>query len=377
MPDILFLHFRKSDKYCFLFVIDPAVVGIIVSCIWSLSALGVEPWGQIGFPREVVMQVIMNGHSVFQGGKGSFNLLQSTMDKAVLAWLRADPVLHRCAKSNGWVMDIGEGKDRRGENGVKLELCGHLGSNTIRPNLSLNGKDAAAPQWARWRAWAAAWRQANAIELQAVQAKWHTALKAMTPQELGLNGQAFLDNDILDWVADLGAMQLMSPTDRSDPQHYDGGASFIHLGVTLFGSREICFQVRESDDVLRLVTGPGHVYLGSLCSALHHVEHKKQQAKNDLLAQSSSITIPVWIPHQKTGKKQSLCRVGGSSDPKLDYHVCFRGGNPKFPPPQLWPVRLRRSSLHVLVSCRFELLRGPSDRRDCVLQCKELPVLMW
>ena len=235
-------------------------------------------------PQQVGRQVTVNGLALFTGGRGQFNILQNTMDKSVLVWLQAEPLLHRSARANGWTMKIVEEKDRRGENGVKLELSGHLGPNKTRPGLKLNGKAADVPQWARWRAWAAAWRLANAEQLQAVQAKWFTALRALPPDVRGLNGQAFLADDIMQWVADLGSMQVMTPTDRDDPEHYDGGASFLHLGVTLWGRRTISFQVKELGGELRLQTAPGHVYFGSLCSALHHVEHKKKQCPDDLLA---------------------------------------------------------------------------------------------
>jgi hypothetical protein len=148
----------------------------------------------------------------------------------------------------------------------------------------LNGKAACAPQWARWRAWAAAWRKANAEELLAVQKQWRSALLALSAKARGKNGKAFLKEDIMNWVADLGAMQIMLPTGRSDPEHFDGGASFLHIGITLWGRRAIRFKVEEEADGLLLESRPGQVYFGSLCCASHHVEHQKQQDPGELLA---------------------------------------------------------------------------------------------
>jgi hypothetical protein len=138
-------------------------------------------------------------------------------------------------------MKLGEGKDRRGENGVKLELRGRLGSSSARPGLRLNGKAASAPQWARRRAWAAAWRGARAVELKAVQGMWRKNLLWMTSEELGLNGKGFLKDglglQIMDLDSKLGvgevcvaksASRLGCPRPGSQPRVARAG----NLGLT-------------------------------------------------------------------------------------------------------------------------------------------------
>jgi hypothetical protein len=76
-------------------------------------------------------------------------------------------------------------------------------------------------------------------------------------------------------------MQLMLPSDRKDPEHFDGGASFVHLGVTLWGTRKVVFELEEGASPMTITSAPGHVYMGCLCCASHHVQHCSES--DDLL----------------------------------------------------------------------------------------------
>ena len=53
-------------------------------------------------------------------------------------------------------------------------------------------------------------------------------MEEMDESSRGVNGKAFLTEDIHSWAADLGALQLMKPTTRADPLHYDG----VHRSFT-------------------------------------------------------------------------------------------------------------------------------------------------
>lgn len=65
----------------------------------------------------------------------------------------------------------------------------------------------------------------------------------------------------------------MSPSFRLDPSHYDGGASFFHVGLTLWGSRSVCFKLIGQDSPLEVEMSAGHIYAGCLCCAEHFVQH--------------------------------------------------------------------------------------------------------
>ena len=66
-----------------------------------------------------------------------------------------------------------------------------------------------------------------------------------------------------------------------EPMHQDGGASVLHMGLTLFGRRNlVCTQGSGQPDVL-LENRPGLVYLGQLTGPRHQVLH--QPAPDDEL----------------------------------------------------------------------------------------------
>lgn len=52
--------------------------------------------------------------------------------------------------------------------------------------------------------------------------------------------------------------------------HFDGGASFFHLGLTLWEHRTVHMHVEDGD--VESKAGPGHVYGGCLCCARRYVQ---------------------------------------------------------------------------------------------------------
>ena len=60
----------------------------------------------------------------------------------------------------------------------------------------------------------------------------------------------------------------------AEPEHTDGGASILHMGVTLYGSRRLrCVQGDGEKDV-EMLNQPGSVYLGPLTGPVHQVHHQ-------------------------------------------------------------------------------------------------------
>ena len=119
----------------------------------------------------------------------------------------------------------------------------------------------------------------------------------------------------------------MTPGERHDPEHYDGGASLLHGGLTIFGRRGLEMQTAAVADsaaderwwqalVRREVVktseaqskgeewqstlwqAPGDFYVGNLCAVLHRVRH------------------------QDAAKSEPLFRVAGSAaDGPLGVHI--------------------------------------------------------
>lgn len=62
------------------------------------------------------------------------------------------------------------------------------------------------------------------------------------------------------------------PGARKDPEHFDGGASLLHCGLTIFGRRHL--EVQTTDGWQEPISqAPGDVYIGNLCSPWHRVVH--------------------------------------------------------------------------------------------------------
>lgn len=235
--------------------------------------------------------ITFEGQQLFRGGRGEFNLREGFLGKDVLGWLRSDPFFDKVPGEHGWQWNTKGGKGLRPETGVKLELTGHLRGPKVASGLQLNGADASQPLFLRLRAFAQAFKAVNGRLLLEAQKAWRQALKRLEASERGVNGDLLLTEDVLDWACDVGAIQLMSATDRCDPFHWDGGASFIHIGLTLYGARRLCLELVTEDALedggsikqLRVTTSPGHIYCGSLCSAKHYVEHWSRHPQDELL----------------------------------------------------------------------------------------------
>ena len=107
----------------------------------------------------------------------------------------------------------------------------------------------------------------------------------MSPEELGKNGQQFLDFSFPQWFAYCGELVFVEPGSKERgfgvaPEHQDGVASIMHLGVTLYGRRTlVCRQGFGQPDVF-VRNVPGTVYVGQLTGPHHQVTHEAAEAIN-------------------------------------------------------------------------------------------------
>ena len=237
---------------------------------------------------EVPMTLIsLNGKQTFDGGRGPCNIREAWLQPALLKWLT------EClgAADGDWSWDVTPKQtDRWVEFGQKLEVCGHLGPQVgKRHGLTLNGKNASVPLMSRVRAFALAFKKVNRLSLEALDEALKTSIKLLKKDKVhvGANGTAFLQSSASDWACDLGAVQLMRANVRQDPVHFDGGASFLHMGVTLFGERSLRLRHVVDGDLVEanINMSPGHVYFGCLCGPEHYVQHRP----SELLFQSAKL----------------------------------------------------------------------------------------
>ena len=66
-----------------------------------------------------------------------------------------------------------------------------------------------------------------------------------------------------------GVLQVMKPSERYGPEHFDGGASLLHGGLTIFGSRHLECKVAASaagEEAWEVLPQrPGSFYVATLC----------------------------------------------------------------------------------------------------------------
>ena len=114
-------------------------------------------------------------------------------------------------------------------------------------------------------------------------------------------------------------LQVMLPGERHDPEHYDGGASLLHGGLTIFGSRGLEMQTAavadSADPAVRsgevagsadvstgsepqskgeewqstLWQAPGDFYVGNLCAVRHRVRHQDAAKSEPLFRVAGSV----------------------------------------------------------------------------------------
>lgn len=228
--------------------------------------LGVSPGSPVPFPL-----FVSDGKFLFAGARGDWCLRSGMLQGDVLEWLRKDPAFCGTAKDLGWSFTK-KASDRRVENGCKVEIAGHCFGSKNKSGFGMHGLDASKPMPGRVRAWLGAFKHVNRENLQQFDDLIRTNLEKLSDKELGANGKGLKEGTSKDWLGRCGAIQVMGCSTRQDPLHFDGGCSYWHMGITLYGKRTLILKQPEDDDVL-LSMGPGHIYAGNLCSAQHQVRH--------------------------------------------------------------------------------------------------------
>ncbi len=227
------------------------------------------------------------GPASCKGKRHDWNMLAANMPHDALMWLRADPALTKDGlKSLNLNFDMAN-KRTKSEAGRKIILAGY--SHTPPATKQMCNLSLASPlPLERFGAWAAAFRAVNADSLAELESQAKRAVSRMNPKEIGDNGQHFVDTPLLEWFATCGELCLSAPvgsdvaTCWSEPEHCDGGASIVHMGVTWFGRRELVCQQGSDLPPITLTCLPGSVYVGGLTGPVHQVHHQVPRAGESL-----------------------------------------------------------------------------------------------
>jgi hypothetical protein len=258
-----------------------------------------ERFGLGGEPWEALSPVSQEGFGPeFQGNRHSWNVRVGTCSPEVILWLRTDPVLQVGTVEHA-ALGLDFSADRsnaKSEEKRKFILSGSLGtcSSGFMCGLSL-GKPL---PFRRLLAWHQAFLHVNAMLVAELGAAARVAVGKISCQDRDTNGQHVMDTPVRDWFLTCGELNITnacpvasSPTASSpaasepweEPLHQDGGASILHMGLTVYGRRDVRFVQGPGLPDVAVRNVPGTVYFGQVTGAKHQVRHRAALSPAELL----------------------------------------------------------------------------------------------
>ena len=174
------------------------------------------------------------------------------IDNDVLDWLQNDPWLTQADGAQELLNPLTSPKKRRitiADNGNKVELNYSLETLESQRNTTtfnsfpVIGKLPAL----RIAAWIRAFSVANRVWLTRLGSELQKELSKEEFDVLGPNGCQLMSCEPKDWFNQFIAIQLQRPEQREDPAHFDGGASLLHMGMTLYGRRKVHIKLKDAN----------------------------------------------------------------------------------------------------------------------------------
>ena len=229
---------------------------------------------------------------------GPCSLTQGHLEDHILQWLQADPYwekLGQRAQDNS--CKAGHRCMEASEVEFKHEEGGYVGRSPPGSKVC-NTMDMSTPFPAtRVSAWTRCFLQLNRNWLVQLTEDVRNALRHKTNKEFRSNGAHFFNTCFSDTALTYGVLQVMKPSDRYDPAHFDGGAPLLHRGLTILGSRHLeCMMVvsvASEEDWEVLPQRPGSFYVGNLCAPCHRVGHLEQPGP--LCAAAGDVHVAVML----------------------------------------------------------------------------------
>ena len=247
--------------------------------------------------RTLVPLLTPFGCSSWMGERGNFCLQRGVVESDVRAWI--------VDEKSFWQDTVGELLSEfqnpsktcmaESERAHKVEVCYSLNPDKdYKPPTQFNGQTlpkAGRCPALRVLAWVEALKLINSHFFLFLETNIRRVLGAYSEEDLGVNGLYFLTTSPQLWFAMFISFMFMKEGERFDKSHFDGGASCLHMGLTLFGSRDIGMEARElHDDMEKNWTRPdfptevvetqmpGSVYVGNFATVFHCVRHASKVA---------------------------------------------------------------------------------------------------
>ena len=219
-----------------------------------------------------------------RGKHGSGSMASGNIQDELLEYLQEDPdweILRAKAERTHFGPHCRCMSDEEGARMLKAEFPGYVDTQRPPKCLCLNSdKDLKPIAPRRLRQFGKALRRRAQLWLKELSKKIHKALRAgKVPARDLANGRPFLDEDFADNALVYASAQILKVGARDDGWHTDGGASLLHAGLTLFGSRFLDVDVGEGRErCISLLQEPGSFYIGNLCALDHDARHVENPA---------------------------------------------------------------------------------------------------
>ena len=93
------------------------------------------------------------------------------------------------------------------------------------------------------------------------------------PVHVFSNVSPFVDEEMTANAFAYASVQACRVGEREDGWHTDGGASLLHAGLTILGSRKLRVKLKTRAGCISLDQRPGSFYVGNMCALEHNVVH--------------------------------------------------------------------------------------------------------
>ncbi len=233
------------------------------------------------------------GAAAYSGKRHMWNALDGQLSSEMLQYLQGDPVLDTASKefkdlAVNFHLKEGQVKNAKTEAGRKFVKAGYAGPRGMASSSCCALELSKPLPIPRFQAWLAAFMVVNRGALEAFRVAGKRRLYRLTEETRGKNGAQFMELKADDWFANCGELCISVPKNADGsycaaPEHMDGGASVLHLGLTLFGRRHVrCSQGGDLPDIY-IHCRPGSLYLDGFTGPVHQVCTSSQKSHEPLL----------------------------------------------------------------------------------------------
>ena len=229
-----------------------------------------------------------------------FVFSQAALSEELLRWLQSDPTL----PTNAADMKRRFRCDRATKNAeqyitdTKIQVMGHTGPGAGLAG-SCNGLDTTVPAPERLSAFSKAFKHvANGVELLRLHEKLVKCMKSIPDAKLGENGRRLRDitpEGFLDAVFHFVMIQVMLREEyREDKRHCDGGASLLHMGLSLIDDRYLRFWEKDKAESHEVQLPQAAVYISSPSCFSHQTVHRDGPQSGTRSLEHGSLSQHKW-----------------------------------------------------------------------------------